>query len=60
MEDTIGISEMVKYLLMTSSVAVVPARRALVKAAAGLWANAIRAAKNMRSRKASSAPAGEA
>ena len=43
-----------------SSVAVVPARRALVKAAAGLWAKRSAPAKNMRSRKASSAPAGEA
>ena len=34
-----GICEMVKNLLMSSSEAVVPARRALVTAAAGLWAN---------------------
>ena len=34
-----GIWLMVKYLFITSSEAVVPALRALAKAAAGLWAN---------------------
>ena len=38
-ELTTGICEMVKNLLMSSNDAVVPARRALSTAAAGLWAN---------------------
>ena len=40
-EETTGISLMVKYLLSTSNEAVVPPRRATATQAAGLWAKAL-------------------